>query len=193
MSRKKPVKRGNGTRPRAAGPKPPPEPTREPDLGEALVGARAATLELVRGMESHREQSVALLRRFVDFERRLTLPEQDVAKLLVGIADTVDVIDRQLSGPAADPEADRERLRSTATRLEKLVAEIGRAELIGRIGETAEVETHEFLEVKDEPGAEEDTVLAVMQRGVRYQGELVRAATVITASGHTASREGETE
>ncbi|RRR98653.1 nucleotide exchange factor GrpE [Glycomyces terrestris] len=172
---------------------PPPEPGSDADVAAALAAAREATLGLAQDVDAQREQLTAMLRGFLNIERAVRARERDpetekeTAGLLNGIADVMDQVDRWALDEAADAAQQRDRFKALSARLEKLVVASGRAELLGRVGETAKPATHEWREVRHEPGKDEDTVLEVWARGVRYRGELLRPAVVIAASGEGAS------
>lgn len=175
--------RKGGKRPvkRAASPPAPTPPV--PTLPEAL----GATRDLVKAMDRHREETVFLLRELNEREQTQRLQEQDVMRLLGGLADALDVLERQLDVEAEDAEVYREHLRGAIDKAVRKVSEKGRFELIGRVGETADPSTHQIRETRVEPGAEPDTVVEVSERGVLYRGSLLRPAVVVTAKSEGAN------
>lgn len=157
-----------------------PAPAAEPDLRQLVAGTADSTRELLAAMQRHRDDSVALLRRLTEQESELTLHHREIRHLLVGIANALDVFDRQTSAETDDAEALRAAVRVTADQLRAVVADAARCELIGRPGETAHPETHHIVEAVEQPDQAEDTVLDVVRHGVRHRGEVVRPASVIT-------------
>ncbi|MFE0138185.1 nucleotide exchange factor GrpE [Streptomyces sp. NPDC059037] len=130
------------------------------------------------------EKSVAIAAR--DAAHR-ALTEQ----LLLVLADTLDSFDRLLAdAAAADPESYRRSLELMARQVETAMTGQG-VEPVGRIGERAEPATHHVAEVRAAPGAADDEVLEIVQRGYRYRGQLLRAARVVVAV--TGDAEQETE
>ncbi|GAA3080238.1 nucleotide exchange factor GrpE [Streptomyces rectiviolaceus] len=123
-------------------------------------------------------------------ENSLALAARDAAhralteQLLLVLADTLDSFDRLLAegteGTAADPESYRRSLELIARQLETAMSGQG-VEPVGRIGERAEPATHHVAEVRTAPGAADDEVLEILQRGYRYRGHVLRAARVVVA------------
>ncbi|MEV8017077.1 nucleotide exchange factor GrpE [Streptomyces sp. NPDC086554] len=131
------------------------------------------------------------------YENSLAIAARDAAhralteQLLLVLADTLDSFDRLLAGAAAaDPESYRRSLELMARQVETVMAGQG-VEPVGRIGERAEPATHHVAEVRAAPGAADDEVLEIVQRGYRYRGQLLRAARVVVAV--TGDAEQETE
>ncbi|MFG2498052.1 nucleotide exchange factor GrpE [Streptomyces sp. NPDC048441] len=121
------------------------------------------------------------------YENSLALAAQDAAhralseQLLLVLADTLDSFDRLLAEEAtADPASYRRSLELIARQLETAMTGQG-VEPVGRVGERAEPATHHVAEVRTAPGAADDEVLEILQRGYRYRGQVLRAARVIVA------------
>ncbi|MFC8128840.1 nucleotide exchange factor GrpE [Streptomyces sp. NPDC057302] len=124
-------------------------------------------------------------------ENSMALAARDAAhralteQLLLVLADTLDSFDRLLlpdrpQAAAADPESYRRSLELIARQLETAMTGQG-VEPVGRIGELADPATHHVTEVRTAPGAADDEVLEVLQRGYRYRGHVLRAARVVVA------------
>ncbi|MFI6088699.1 nucleotide exchange factor GrpE [Streptomyces sp. NPDC051218] len=122
------------------------------------------------------------------YENSLAIAARDAAhralteQLLLVLADTLDSFDRLLAdGRAGDPESYRRSLELIARQLETAMAGQG-VEPVGRVGERADPETHHVTEVRAAPpGAADDEVLEILQRGYRYRGHVLRAARVVVA------------
>ncbi|WP_103339970.1 nucleotide exchange factor GrpE [Amycolatopsis sp. CA-126428] len=113
--------------------------------------------------------------------RELTRLDLDTEALVAGVTDVLDALSRPLdddvgiSSPAV--------LRTTVDRLATVLSAHSAVELIGRRGELAAPETHHVVEASDTTDLPADTVLKVIERGVRYRGHLLRPASVIVSSG----------
>ncbi|MFH8559699.1 nucleotide exchange factor GrpE [Streptomyces sp. NPDC017988] len=105
-----------------------------------------------------------------------------IERLLLRFADVLDSFDRLLAdGAASDVETYRRSLVLIAGQLEAALAEEGMEE-VGRVGERAEPATHHVTEVRPAPpGAGDDEVLEILQRGYRYRGHVLRTARVVVA------------
>lgn len=122
------------------------------------------------------------------YENSLALAARDAAhralteQLLLVLADTLDSFDRLLAdGTTATPEAYRGSLELISRQLETAMTGQG-VEPVGRVGERAEPATHHIAEVRTAPpGATDDEVLEILQRGYRYRGHVLRAARVAVA------------
>ncbi|MEU7647950.1 nucleotide exchange factor GrpE [Streptomyces huasconensis] len=103
-------------------------------------------------------------------------------RLLLRFADVLDSLDRLLAdGAARDVRTYRGSLALIAGQLEAALTEEG-MEGVGRVGERAEPATHHVTEVRPAPpGAGDDEVLEVLQRGYRFRGHVLRAARVVVA------------
>lgn len=148
----------------------------EGDLLGTLGRARAETARLVRALEAHREQTEILL-------KEINRQELDTGRLLRGIAEILDAFDRLVEeNEGADVESYRASIRRTNGLLVEVLCNNSVMELIGRPGEIADPATHRVIEVRDE-NQPEDSVIRVVERGIRYRGELIRPASVIVSSG----------
>jgi molecular chaperone GrpE (heat shock protein) len=148
------------------------------DLIGALARTRVETARLVRGLEAHRAQTELLL-------QEINRQELDTIRLLRGIAGILDMFDRLLDqdDPGASVESYRTGVRRTAELFVDVLCNNSGIELVGRPGEIADPQTHNVVEVRDEADLPEDAVLKVIERGIRYRGDLIRPASVIVSSG----------
>lgn len=146
------------------------------DLLGALAMTRVETAQLVRGLEAHRTRAELLL-------QEINRHELDTFRLLRGIAGILDTFDRLLDDDGGSLEYYRAGVRKTAELLADVLCDNSGIELIGRRGEIADPETHNVIEVRDDEHLPEDAVIKVIERGMRYRGDLVRPASVIVSSG----------
>jgi molecular chaperone GrpE len=153
-----------------------PAPSADGDLLGTLARTRTETAQLVRGLEAHREQTEQLL-------RAINRHELDTGRLLRGIAEILDTFDRLLAHESEDVESYRTSVRKTAELLVDVLCDNSGMELIGRPGELADPVTHQVIDVQDGTNSPQDTVIKVIERGIRYRGDLVRPASVIVSSG----------
>ncbi|GDY31984.1 nucleotide exchange factor GrpE [Gandjariella thermophila] len=153
-----------------------PAPSADGDLLGALARTRVETANLVRSLQAHRDQTELLL-------KEINRQELDTRRLLRGIADILDAFDRLLAHDGTDVDSYRTSVRRTADVLTDVLCNHSGLELLGKPGEVAEPATHNVVEVRDKPGAPQDTVIRVIERGIRYRGDLLRPASVIVASG----------
>jgi molecular chaperone GrpE len=145
------------------------------DLLGALTDNRERTVQLYRLLGEHEQQVKQLLVALDGHERGL-------AGLLRGVADIVDTFDRLLAlGPDVDVESYRASVAKVSGVLQNVLADNG-VELIGAPGEIAAPGTHLVVDERGDR-ADEDAVLEVLKRGLRYRGKLLRPASVIVSSG----------
>ncbi|MWA14318.1 nucleotide exchange factor GrpE [Streptomyces sp. BA2] len=122
------------------------------------------------------------------YENSLALAARDAAhralteQLLLVLADALDSFDRLLAeGKTATPDSYRRSLELISRQLETAMMGQG-VEPVGRVGERADPATHHVAEVRAAPpGAADDEVLEILQRGYRYRGRVLRAARVVVA------------
>lgn len=163
----------SGRKPTGAGEPPPADPA---DLLGELAAGREQTADLLHALTAQAERTEALL-------RALNEHELTTSRLLRGVADVLGSFDRLLAYESdVDIESYRASVRRTAAVLADMLWNNG-VELIGAAGEIAEPDTHRVVEVADNPKLAEDAVVSVIQRGIRYQGRLIRPASVIVSSG----------
>jgi molecular chaperone GrpE (heat shock protein) len=105
----------------------------------------------------------------------------DTEALVEGVTDVLDNLCRPLDDGVGT--ADHAALRKIADQLAAALSAHGAVELIGRRGELATPETHHVVDVRDVPDLPPDTVVKVVERGIRYRGGLLRPAAVIVSSG----------
>jgi hypothetical protein len=154
-TRQRPARKPERPVPPAAG-----EPV--PDVSADELAAHLKQIELLRTALDERESAVA--------------------RLLRGFTDVLDSFDRLLAyGPDVDVDAYQASMRRTHGVLVNVLRR-NKVELLGEPGEIAEPETHQVLHPEHAADLPEDTVLTVVQRGIRYRDSVVRPATVIVST-----------
>ncbi|MFE2942045.1 nucleotide exchange factor GrpE [Streptomyces sp. NPDC059255] len=139
--------------------------------------------ELIKQLAGQLADREAQVERLQDAVRA---HEAYVGRLLRGFGGVVDSFDRLLElGPDVGVDAHRASVGRTHAALTTMLRK-NEVELIGEPGEIAEPETHEVLHPEPAPDLPEDTVLTVVQRGIRHRGTLIRPAAVVVASGKPA-------
>ncbi|MET9265624.1 nucleotide exchange factor GrpE [Amycolatopsis sp. NPDC004079] len=111
----------------------------------------------------------------------LTRLDLDTEALVQGVADVLDVLRRPLDDGTG--VTSRAVLRATVDRLTAVLSAHGGVRLVGEPGELAAPHTHRVVDVTDATGLPADTVVKVIEHGVRYRGGLLRPAAVVVASG----------
>jgi molecular chaperone GrpE (heat shock protein) len=113
--------------------------------------------------------------------RELTRLDLDTEALVAGVTDILDALSRPLDDGVgiSSPTV----LRTTVDRLAAVLSAHNAVELIGLRGELAAPDTHHVVEVSDTTDLPADTVVKVIERGIRYRGHLLRPASVIVSSG----------
>lgn len=176
MSRPKKKRRHHGLRPAQPGPAQPGPAQPNGDLLGALGKTRTETAGLVRALDAHRQYSEQLL-------TAINRHELDIGRMLRGITDVLDALDRLQEQDIQDLDTYRSSVDRVASKLVQVLGGNSALELIGHLGEIAQPDTHEVVEVRAEAEQPRDAVLKVLRRGIRYRGDLVRPASVIIASG----------
>ncbi|MFC9428331.1 nucleotide exchange factor GrpE [Streptomyces sp. NPDC056987] len=158
----------------------PAEQTAEQPTGPPAEPSADELIKQLAGQLADREAQVERLQDAVRAH------EAYVGRLLRGFGGVVDSFDRLLElGPDVGLDAHRASVGRTHAALTTMLRK-NEVELIGEPGEIAEPETHEVLHPEPAPDLPEDTVLTVVQRGIRHRGTLIRPAAVVVASGEPA-------
>ena len=100
--------------------------------------------------------------------------------LIQGITDILDTLGRGLDDGAG---IDHTVLRAAVDRLEAVLSAHSAVELIGMRGELATPDMHYVVEADHATDLPANTVVKVVERGIRYRGGLLRPASVIVSSG----------
>jgi molecular chaperone GrpE len=139
---------------------------------------------------SFKEQSGKLLQAF-DFAAEMAAMEQEHQAqwkaLLLSLLEVMDSCDRLLAGIGGTKEPTPERtaaclntFRLVATQLEHALQEAGLASM-ACLGQVADPQRHEIVEVKVMDGVEDDVIIGVMRRGYEWNGELLRRPQIVVA------------
>jgi molecular chaperone GrpE (heat shock protein) len=113
--------------------------------------------------------------------RELTRLDLDTEALVEGVTDILDTLSRPLD--EGDGVISPVVLRTTVDRLAAVLSAHSGVELIGRRGELAAPDTHHVVDANDTSDLPADTVVRVVEHGIRYRGTLLRPASVIVSSG----------
>lgn len=120
--------------------------------------------------EMAEEKRNALLKR--DAEHR-----EEIEILMRAIIDVLDSVDRLRSD---EPYLGSVRL---VVRQFASAVRAGGLEVIGWPGEVADPDTHKVVEVRQTDDLAQEMVLAVLRRGYRFKGQVLRPAEVIIKAG----------
>lgn len=145
------------------------------DLRGALAETRSRTARLERGLEVQLEQARLLREQLSGYDIHLNV--------LTALTDIVDVVDRLAADSERDADSLRVEVRKLSGRLSGALNGVADMELIGTLGEVADPATHKVEAVRDMAGISQDVVIKVVERGIRYRGDVIRPASVIVSSG----------
>ena len=145
------------------------------DLRGSLGEARTGMKRLEKNLAAQQEQAERLLEQLSGYEFHLAV--------LAALTDTVDVVDRIAADADRDADSLRAEVRKVSGRLSGALNGIPGMEVIGGIGQVADPAVHKVESVRDEPGIGQDVIIKVVERGIRYRGDVIRPASVIVSSG----------
>lgn len=134
-----------------------------------------------------------MLRMQAELENVRRRAERDVAnahkygseKLLSDMLPVVDSLIRGMEIPEAkDPhvKAMRDGMQLTLDLFEKALAKHGLDVIDPAVGEAFDPQQHEAMSMQQDPEAESNTILQVIQKGYSLNGRVIRAAMVIVAA-----------
>jgi molecular chaperone GrpE (heat shock protein) len=151
------------------------------DLRAALNEDRKAAVALYQVIQEHGEQVKALAMQLSSQESALSTRERALSDLLEQL---LKVAEHLYNLGVPDPERDlasyQGSVQTAGRRLDMALASMG-IRLFGDAGDIADNADDYWIDsTQAEPGVPDDTVLRVLQRGVRDNGALVRSARVIT-------------
>ena len=166
-------------------------PEAESADGAAAAAVREATARIAKA-EAERDEHLDRLRRVAaDFDNykkrqareREQLLTQANERLVSNLLPVFDDLERALEAfEGNDPEQIREGVALVHRALHTVLEREGISE-INPDGERFDPHEHEALTMQRVPGAEEGTVLQVIQRGFRLGDRVVRPARVVVAAG----------
>lgn len=158
-------------------------------LQEALDAARAKAeehWELYLRSAAESENARKRAAREVEQARRFALE-----RFVTDLVPVRDSLEMGLAAAAGDQEADAVKtgVEMTLKQLDQVLEGHG-VEIVDPLGARFDPERHEAMSVAADAGAEPDTVVAVVQKGVVLNGRLVRPARVIVAGAPAADADG---
>jgi molecular chaperone GrpE len=176
---------------------------REEAAGEAAAQDVEKDLdEMLEETKRERDEYLQLAQRtradFENYRKRVTRETEEAARrgkasLAAELVPALDNLERALAAAGIDPAAALEGSAGADGSLEQgviltyreLRATLNRAgvEPFDPAGERFDPEWHEALSVREAEGAEPGTVLEVVQKGYRLDGQLIRAARVVVSGG----------
>lgn len=150
---------------------------------------------LLAEAESKRDEYLELARRaqadFENFRKRMAAEVQAAAlrgkvEVARGVVGVLDDLERALSAAGLDPEGDSEDPLAHGVLLvfRNLRETLGRSgvEVVDPKGEKFDPNFAEALSTVAVEGAEAGVVVEVMQKGYRFEGQLIRPAMVVVAA-----------
>jgi molecular chaperone GrpE len=176
---------------------------REEAPGEAAAQDVEKDLdEMLEETKRERDEYLQLAQRtradFENYRKRVTRETEEAARrgkasLAAELVPALDNLERALAAAGIDPAAALEGSAGADGSLEQgviltyreLRATLNRAgvESFDPAGERFDPEWHEALSVREAEGAEPGTVIEVLQKGYRLDGQLIRAARVVVSGG----------
>jgi molecular chaperone GrpE len=182
--------------PRAAG-------TGETSFGDAEAPAASEQAVALEQVEGERDKYLELAQRtradFENYRKRVARETEEAARrgkasLAAELVPVLDNLERALAAAGIEPEAALDASSGADGSLEQgviltyreLRATLSRAgvEAYHPAGERFDPEWHEALSVREAEGAEPGTVVEVVQKGYRLDGQLIRAARVVVSGGN---------
>jgi molecular chaperone GrpE len=150
---------------------------------------------LLAEAETKRDEYLELARRaqadFENFRKRMTAEVQAAAlrgkvEVARGVVPVLDDLERALAAAGLDPEGDSDDPLAHGVLLvfRNLRETLGRSgiEVVNPRGEKFDPNFHEALSTVQVEGAEAGVVVEVMQKGYRFEGQLIRPAMVVVAA-----------
>jgi molecular chaperone GrpE len=158
--------------------------------------------EMLEETKRERDEYLELAQRtradFENYRRRVARETEEAARrgkagLAAELVPALDNLERALVAAGIDPAAALESAAGADRSLEQgviltyreLRETLNRAgvESYDPTGERFDPEWHEALSVREAEGAEPGTVIEVVQKGYRLDGQLIRAARVVVSDG----------
>ncbi|HEY5360738.1 MAG TPA: nucleotide exchange factor GrpE [Streptosporangiaceae bacterium] len=170
------------------------------DRGAAAQGPSSQDVEadlaaLLTEAEAKRDEYLELARRaqadFENYRKRMAAEVQAAAlrgkvEVARGVVPVLDDLERALAAAGLDPEGDSDDPLAHGVLLvfRNLRETLGRSgiEVVNPKGERFDPNLHEALSTVQVEGAEAGVVVEVMQKGYRFEGQLIRPAMVVVAA-----------
>lgn len=151
------------------------------DLRAALNEDRKAAVALYKAVQEHGERVKSLAVQLSGQESALSSRERALSDLLEQLLKVAEhLYNLGVPDPGRDLKSYQGSVQTAGRRLDMALASIG-IRLFGEVGVIADNADDFWIDsTRPEPGRPDDTVLRVLQRGVRDNGTLVRPARVIT-------------
>jgi molecular chaperone GrpE len=159
--------------------------------------------QLLADTKRERDEYLELAQRtradFENYRKRVARETEEAARrgkasLAAELVPVLDNLERALAAAGIEPEAALDASSGADGSLEQgviltyreLRATLSRAgvEAYHPAGERFDPEWHEALSVREAEGAEPGTVVEVVQKGYRLDGQLIRAARVVVSGGN---------
>lgn len=156
---------------------------------EGDVNALQAELEAVRDeLANMKEHSLRALAEAQNIKRRAEIDVENARKygaekIISELLPVVDNLERALQSADADIEGIKPVLEGVELTLKGFVEALGKSnvEIVDPHGEPFDPEAHQAMTMVESPDAEPNSVIAVMQKGYRLNGRLLRPAMVVVA------------
>jgi molecular chaperone GrpE len=172
------------------------DPNPAPPAGEAAEQDVERDLEALLGdAEAKRDEYLELARRaqadFENYRKRMAAEVQAAAlrgkvEVARGVVPVLDDLERALQAAGLDPEGDSEDGLAHGVLLvfRNLRETLGRSgvEVVDPKGEKFDPNFAEALSTVQVEGTEAGVVVEVMQKGYRFEGQLIRPAMVVVAA-----------
>ncbi len=165
------------------------EASLDEDTLEGDVSALQAELDAVRDeLANMKEHSLRALAEAQNIKRRAEIDVENARKygaekIISELLPVVDNLERALQAADADIEGIKPVLEGVELTLKGFVDALGKSnvEIVDPHGEPFDPEVHQAMTMIDSPDAEPNSVVAVMQKGYRLNGRLLRPAMVVVA------------
>src|ERR1700761_3853442 len=168
------------------------DPNPVPPAGEAVEQDLA---QMLADAEAKRDEYLDIARRaqadFENYRKRMAAEVQAAslrgkAEVARGVVPVLDDLERALQAAGLDPEGDAEDPLAHGVLLvfRNLRETLGRSgvEVVDPKGEKFDPNFAEALSTVQVEGAEAGVVVEVMQKGYRFEGQLIRPAMVVVAA-----------
>ena len=135
------------------------------------------------------EQKDAWLRAMADAENARKRAQADVQaahkfaveRMAESLLPVMDSLEAALAAAADSPQALREGLELTLRKLQTAFEKAGLKAIEAKVGERFDPHQHQAMAAVDAPGAEPNSILAVMLNGYRLHDRVLRPALVTVA------------
>jgi molecular chaperone GrpE len=184
----------------AAGSPPVEQGVDHPQPSEGLAGKVQEDLDALEETKRERDEYLELAQRtradFENYRRRMATEAEQAARrgkaqLAQELIPVLDNLERALAAAGIDPAAALAGKASAEGALEQGVVLTYRelretlqragVEAYEPVGESFDPAWHEALSTRSEEGAEAGTVLEVLEKGYRLDGQVIRAARVVVS------------